>query len=171
MAATGREVELRDSADAVWRVLEDLVLVSGAVDRRAEEGVQLPAAPIGEHDIAEVRVRALLSVAGTLHRQGLGESESLFGRALAVAEESFGSVHPTVAAVLRVRAAFLVAEGRVVEATSLYRRALAVLRATVGADHPDVASTLHDLALICDMEGRTEEARLLWAEARTALRP
>ena len=170
MATARREVEERDTSGVVHRVLEDLVLLSGALDHRGEDAVALPADPVSDDDVAGVRVRALLGVAGTMHRRSLGECEPLFARALTVAEESFGAVHPTVATVLRERAAFLVSEGRVAEATSLYRRALAVLRETVGPDHPDVASTLHDLALICEGEGRTEEARLLWAEARTALR-
>jgi len=151
-------------------VLEDLVFVSRALDQRPEDTVSVPSGPLGGGDVADVRTRALLAAAVRAHRLAVGDAEALFARALAVAEDGLGPVHPTVAAVLRERAAYLVAEGRAVEATSLYRRAVTVLRATVGADHPDVAATLHDLALICDVEGRTEEARSLWAEARTALR-
>ncbi len=170
MGFEGQEVELRDGLSGVRPVLEDLVLVSRALDRRPEDTVVVPSGPLGDEDVVEVRARTLLAAAVRAHRLGVGDAEAIFARALAVAEEGLGPVHPTVAAVLRERAAYLVAEGRAVEATSLYRRAVTVLRATVGADHPDVASTLHDLALICDVEGRTEEARSLWAEARTALR-
>jgi len=136
MAAARREIEEQHASGVVHRVLEDLVLLSGALDR-GDDAVALPAHPASDAEVAGVRVRALLGVAGTMHRRNLGECEPLFARALTVAEESFGAVHPTVATVLRERAAFLVSEGRVAEATALYRRALAVLRETVGSDHPD----------------------------------
>jgi len=170
MGFDGQDVALEDGPDDLRPLLEDLVFVSRALDQRPDSAISVASGPLRAEDVAEVRARALLAAAVRAHRLAIGDAEALFARALQVAEGELGPVHPTVAAVLRERAAYLVAEGRAMEATSLYRRAVTVLRATVGPDHPDVASALHDLALICDGEGRTEEARSLWAEARTALR-
>jgi Flp pilus assembly protein TadD len=170
MAIDGQEVELGEGPCGLRPLLEDLAVLSRALDQRPDDTISVPSGALRSEDVADLRTRAILAAAVGAYRLAVGDAEALFARALAVAEDGLGPVHPTVAAVLRERAAYLAAEGRAVEATALYRRAVTVLRATVGPDHPDVASTLHDLALLCDVEGRTDEARSLWAEARTALR-
>jgi len=96
---------------------------------------------------------------------GLGrydESETIYRRALAVFEESFGPVHYEVAATLHNLGAVLVAQGNYREAEENYRRALSIKEGLLGKDSPDVALTCANLgSLLIILRRRSESVPLL----------
>jgi tetratricopeptide (TPR) repeat protein len=65
------------------------------------------------------------------------EADSLYRRALAIADASYGPDHPNVATTLNNLASLLQATNRLAEAEPLMRRALAIDEASYGPDHPD----------------------------------
>ncbi len=92
---------------------------------------------------------------------GLGrhdESETIYRRALAVFEESFGPIHCEVAATLHNLAAVLVATGNYQEAEDDYRRALSIKERLLGADSSDVAVTRSNLGSLLTVLGRPSES-------------
>ena len=72
-------------------------------------------------------VRVLVNLAGFYRTMGRhAEAEPLYGRALAMSEESLGLEHPTVAMVLENYAQSLRKTGRAVEADEMETRAKAI---------------------------------------------
>jgi tetratricopeptide (TPR) repeat protein len=93
----------------------------------------------------------------------LSEAEPLYRRALAIAEESYGPDHPTVAIRLNNLAGLLRATNRLSEAEPLYRRALAIGEKSYGPGHPYVAIDLWGLAVLLEATSRRAEAEPLMA--------
>jgi tetratricopeptide (TPR) repeat protein len=98
-------------------------------------------------------------------RGGLREAESLFRRALAVAEAKLGPEHPDTARDLQDLGGLSQALGRPTEAELLLRRALAIAERNSGSDHPDVARILNDLAELFLATNRLDEAEALLRRA------
>jgi tetratricopeptide (TPR) repeat protein len=103
---------------------------------------------------------------------GLGrydESETIYRRALAVFEESFGPVHYEVAATLHNLAAVLCARGYLDEAEQLYRRALAIKEKLLAVGSADAALTRNNLGALLNLTGRPKEAAALLESAMEIL--
>jgi tetratricopeptide (TPR) repeat protein len=98
-----------------------------------------------------------------------GEAESLYRRALAIDEASYGPNHPELAIRLNNFAALLQATNRLSEAEPLYRRALAISEASYGPDHPNVATGLNNLAALLRATNRLSEAEPLYRRALAIL--
>ena len=74
-----------------------------------------------------------------------GEAESLYRRALAIAEKSYGPDHPDIARDLNNLAGLLQDTNRHSEAEPLYRRALAIDEKSYGPDHPNTKTIRENL--------------------------
>ena len=90
------------------------------------------------------------------------EAESLYRRALAIREKSFGLEHPTVASTVSSIGRLMRQRSRFDEAEPLLARALAIRKKTMGADHPRVAITLHEVALLHQAQEHYDEAEPLF---------
>jgi len=100
----------------------------------------------------------LKNLATTYYLQGRhAESEKLFERALANAEEMFGRHYMTVY-LLNDFTPLRIAQGRYDEAEELNQRAVDLARDIHGESHPDLAWTLHLRGLLRSAENRDEEA-------------
>jgi tetratricopeptide (TPR) repeat protein len=84
----------------------------------------------------------------------LGEAESLYRRALAIDEKSYGPEHSRVAIDLNNLASLLQATNRLGEAEPLMRRALAIDEKSYGPEHPNVAIDLNNLARLLQATNR-----------------
>ena len=89
------------------------------------------------------------------------EAESLYRRALAIDEQSYGPQHPEVATRLNNLAALLQATNRLAEAEPLMRRVLAIDEQSFGPEHPAVAIRLYNLAALLQDTNRLTEAEPL----------
>jgi tetratricopeptide (TPR) repeat protein len=103
----------------------------------------------------------LLLWAKALH----AEAEPLYRRTLAIAENSLGLDHPTVAIRLNNLAQLLRGTNRLDEAERLMRRALAIDEKSFGSDHPEVAIDLSNLAGLLLATNRLVEAEPLMRHA------
>lgn len=102
----------------------------------------------------------------------LSEAETLFRRALAIDEASYGEDHPTVAGDLADLGRLMIASCRVEEAEDLLRKALAIDESCFGKDHPMIARRLADLAEVMRIAGRRSDAEeLLQRGTRISLPP
>src|SRR5689334_13831780 len=91
-------------------------------------------------------VRLLTGQADECRAQGqYRQAESLYRRALDVAEAAFGPDHLVVACVLNNLAVLYKYTANFDEAGRLYRRALAITEAKLGPEHPNVATIYHNL--------------------------
>ena len=88
-------------------------------------------------------------------------SESLYRRALAIIEASFGKGHSDVASALNNLAVLLKDTNRLSDAEPLFRRALAIEEANFGKDHPDVSTVLNNLVTLLHATNRLSEAEPL----------
>jgi tetratricopeptide (TPR) repeat protein len=130
----------------------------------AEKGVQEAELRLGSNDPG---------VAGLIDRQATllltiaryEDAETLFRRALAIDEASYGPDHPKMAIDLNNLAGLLKDTNRLAEAEPLIRRALAIDEASYGPDHPDVARDLNILALLLKDTNRLAEAEPLFRRA------
>jgi hypothetical protein len=86
-------------------------------------------------------------------------------RALTIAEQSFGPMHPNVAIHLNNLALLLQATNRLVEAEPLMQRALTIDEQSFGPMHPNVAVRLNNLALLLQDTNRLVEAEPLMRRA------
>ncbi len=93
------------------------------------------------------------------------EAESLYRRALGLAEQSYGDQHPNVASDLANLAVLLWSTNRLAEAERLMRRALAIDEQSYGDQHPNVASDLNNLAQLLQDTNRLAEAEPLMRRA------
>ena len=118
------------------------------------------------HVLEPKATRIMNKLAGWLNnRAEHGEAESLFRRALATTEKSFGPEHPDVARGLNNLALLLSATNRLAEAEPLLRRALAITEKSFGPEHPDVARALNNLAGLLRDTNRLAEAEPLLRRA------
>jgi tetratricopeptide (TPR) repeat protein len=99
------------------------------------------------------------------NRAEYGEAESLFRRALAIDEKSFGPDHPNVARGLNNLASLLRDTNRLAEAEPLYERALAITEKSFGQDHLNVAIGLNNLASLLRDTNRHAEVEPLYRRA------
>ena len=96
--------------------------------------------------VEEAVVRSLRQSADKCRGQGeYRQAESLYKRALALAESNFGPDHIEISVVLNNLAALYKYIGEFDEAERLYRRALAITEAGLGPDHPNIATIYHNL--------------------------
>lgn len=86
------------------------------------------------------------------------EAESLCRQALALREQTVGTNHLDVAAVLLQLGQACRFQGKLSEAEGDYVRARRITETKVGAFHPAVAYSLHGLGLVCMMQDRYREA-------------
>jgi tetratricopeptide (TPR) repeat protein len=117
---------------------------------------------LSQHLLGETDPRTMADAAAyAAILDGLGkydESETIYRRALAVFEKSFGPAHYEVAATLHNLGAVLVAQGNYKEAEEYYRRALAIKESLLDADSPDVALTRSNLGSLLNLFGRYDES-------------
>ena len=83
-------------------------------------------------------------------------------RALALAEQQFGSNHPDVRPSLNNLALLYQAQGRYSDAEPLYRRTVSIMEKAFGPDHSNVGNSLNNLALLYQKQGRYAEAEPLY---------
>jgi len=101
-----------------------------------------------------------------LYEQGrYSEGVEVAKLALKAAEETFGSMHPNVAASLNNLAELYRAQGKYEEAEPLYKRALAIYEKAHGPEHPDVAAVLSNLAVLHYQQGKYAKAEPLYKRA------
>jgi tetratricopeptide (TPR) repeat protein len=86
-------------------------------------------------------------------------------RALAEAEQRFGSDHPEVVRSLDDLAELYRVQGLYAPAEPLYKRSLAIRDKTLGPDHPDVATNINRLAGLYYAMGRYGESEPLYKRA------
>jgi tetratricopeptide (TPR) repeat protein len=106
--------------------------------------------------------------AGTagLLRDGLYVRASQMGeKALKLAEEQYGALHPDLAPLLEDLGTLYRYQARYQEAEQEYDWALALRERTLGPDHPDVAESLRYLASLETDLARYEEARIDYGRA------
>jgi tetratricopeptide (TPR) repeat protein len=102
----------------------------------------------------------------------LPEAETLFQRALAIDEASYGEDHPTVAGDFADLGRLMIAFCREEEAEEFLRKALAIDESFFGNDHPIIARRLADLAEVMRIIGRRSDAeKLLQRGIRISLPP
>src|SRR5207248_494421 len=131
-----------------WPVWKPLAPHADAVARHADAA-----------DIPEPAARLMNQLGVYLARRcQFPQAERLHRRALAIAEDSYGPGHPTVAAALSNLAGLLQDTNRLGEAEPLMHRALAIDERSYGPDHPEVARTLSNLAGLLQDTDRLDEA-------------
>ena len=85
----------------------------------------------------------------SLYRQGSYDRAIVVAKkALQVAEQTFGPIHPSVATSLNNLALLYDTQGQYALAEPLYKRSLAIREKALGPDHPDVAQSLNNLAAL-----------------------
>ena len=83
-------------------------------------------------------------------------------QSLRLAEDTFGSDHPNVAASLNILANLYHAQGQYAQAEPLYKRSLEIREKARGPDHPDVATGLNNLANLYKTQGQYAQAEQLY---------
>jgi CHAT domain-containing protein/Tfp pilus assembly protein PilF len=86
-------------------------------------------------------------------------------RALAIAENAFGTNHPMVATALNNLAAMHEAKGDYAKTEPLLERALAIMVETLGPEHLSVAPVLNNLANVYDKKGGAPKSESLHQRA------
>ncbi|SEK62501.1 tetratricopeptide repeat protein [Pacificibacter marinus] len=146
-------------ARMTWRLAKGQEAVDAHVKIR-----DLTAKEFGEN--SNEYATQLNNLAIVLKAQGqLGEAETLFREAIAIAEKTLGVEHPAYAARLNNLAGVLKEQRQFGEAETLYRKALAIDAKTIGVDHPDYATHLNNLARVLEVQGQFGEAETLYREA------
>ena len=109
----------------------------------------------------------LNSKVAMLYQQGrYAEAAEVAEEALTVAEKTFESNHPDVAATLNNLALLYKAQGKYAEAEPLYKQALKIVEKALGPEHPDVATTCENMAGLYRQIGKEDEAEILETRAR-----
>jgi tetratricopeptide (TPR) repeat protein/predicted Ser/Thr protein kinase len=93
------------------------------------------------------------------------EAADLFGRALAMWEQSLGREHPDVANALNNLGFVLHIQGKYAEAAAHHLRALALREQTIGTANPYRADSLNNLAGALYRQGKHSEAAEHWHRA------
>ncbi|MDC0746228.1 CHAT domain-containing protein [Polyangium mundeleinium] len=86
-------------------------------------------------------------------------------RALAIAEDAFGSHHPMVATTLNNLASLHEAKGDYVKAEPILRRALTIFEETLGPEDHNVATALNNLARVYHSKGDSSKSESLHRRA------
>jgi tetratricopeptide (TPR) repeat protein len=116
--------------------------------------------------IAEPTLKLITRLAGLLAEKAVySDAEPLMRLALAIAEASYGSEHPNVAAALSNLALLLKTTGRLAETEPLMRRALLISEKNYGGNHQMVAICLSNLAEFLGKTNRLAEAEPLMRRA------
>jgi tetratricopeptide (TPR) repeat protein len=138
-----------------WQALDPLAPHARTVTMRADSaGIPNPTGRLMTQVGLLLRTKALHA-----------EAEPLYRRTLAIAENSLGLDHPTVAIRLSNLAQLLQATNRLAEAEPLMRRALAIDKKSFGSVHPSVATDLSNLAALLYATDRLVEAEPLMRRA------
>lgn len=139
--ALQRSANLTDRTVAHADLKQELAVVLGAQDRRAEAQVlhrevletYQASLPAGDPRLAS----AFNNLATHLGYEGrYQEAETMLREALGIVERHHGEEHPKVAHALANLATMVDAQQRHADAQSLYRRALTIARRTMGPQHP-----------------------------------
>jgi tetratricopeptide (TPR) repeat protein len=166
--------------DLRWRQYRQFVAVGlNAMDKRSQRGSQRDsetqrwesaaeqafAAAVGEARLADSTSEYLAWSLGLLgsvyYLQGrLNEAERLYKEALPIYENTFGTEHPNVVAVLYGLGRLHLSQGRFQDAESVLKRSLAILE-KVGPESPEMRIALYTYAEVLRQTGRTAEAREL----------
>lgn len=93
------------------------------------------------------------------------EAEPLYQRALAISEQTLGSLHDDVANCLLGLGGLYYRQGKYAKAEPLYQRALAIREQSWGPAHTKVASCLNALALLYSDQGKYALAEPLFERA------
>ncbi|MCW3058445.1 MAG: hypothetical protein JWQ02_266 [Capsulimonas sp.] len=110
--------------------------------------------------------RLLHDTAHTLYlKEEYTESESLYLRALAMAEQLLGPNHTHIATILNAIAVLYDVQRRCEEAEAMYLRALEIYETSCDPDDPQIAIALSNLAEFCASHRRYEEAQALKGRA------
>ncbi|MDY0169855.1 MAG: tetratricopeptide repeat protein, partial [Thermoguttaceae bacterium] len=132
----------------------------------AEEQLRAAMDEAASLDDTELQASTVNNLASLLHDTNrLAEAEQFMRRSLAIAGQSFGPEHPTVAIVLNNLAQLLHGTNRLAEAEPLMRRALAIDEQSFGPEHPKVAIGLNNLASLLHDTNRLAEAEQLMRRA------
>ncbi len=106
----------------------------------------------------------------SLYRQGSYDRAIVVAKkALQVAEQAFGPIHPSVATSLNNLAALYYTQEQYTQAEPLFKRSLAIREKALGPDHPDVAQSLENMAALYKKSGREMEAETLEKRAAAIL--
>jgi tetratricopeptide (TPR) repeat protein len=125
--------------------------------------LSIPASAEGDL-IAEAK--ALNQQAIALGREArYAEAESLYKRALVIAERALGENSPSIATILSNLADVYEAQHRYAQAEPLHKRAVAIREKALGPNHPDVAMSISELAAMYWRQGRYPEAEPLLKRA------
>ncbi len=93
------------------------------------------------------------------------EAKTLFERALAIDEATFGRDHPEVATNVNNLGEVLHTLGDLPRAKACFERALAIWEANLGANHPNVASAVNNLGLVLQDLGDLPRAKACYERA------
>ena len=115
----------------------------------------------------EINRKALSALAWFLmeRRIDLGEVESRYREALAIAIEIHGTDHAAVAESMNLLARALTARGALDEAEALLKDALSMQRAILGDQHPDVAATVFNVGELLLARGDRDGAESHYRDA------
>ena len=108
-----------------------------------------------------------LSYLGLLYlQQGkYAQAESLYQRALDIAEKVLGPEHPDTAGSLNNLGGVYLQQGKYAQAESLYQRALDIAEKVLGPEHPDTATSLNNLAALYHRQENYAQAEPLYRRA------
>jgi CHAT domain-containing protein/Tfp pilus assembly protein PilF len=113
-----------------------------------------------EHQLYAV---ALSGLAQTYDAQAkYAEAESVYRRALVVAEKTLGPTHTNTAAILTRLAGVQQRQARYADAENTYLRALGIEEKALGATHPDLIVTLNNLGNAYQRQGKYPDAETLY---------
>ncbi|MGD9209610.1 MAG: tetratricopeptide repeat protein, partial [Desulfobacteraceae bacterium] len=90
------------------------------------------------------------------------EAETLYKRALELAEEISGKDHPETLLSMNSLAIFCQTQGRYDEAEALYKKIVDLSKKTFGQDHPDTRTAMNNLAALYQSQGRHKEGKALY---------
>jgi tetratricopeptide (TPR) repeat protein len=122
---------------------------------------------IQQHHLQMPQAADLLDRAGIYLREHASYSvaESLFQRALAIAEQQLGSQHLQAASSLNNLGLLYWRQGKHEQAKPLYQRALHIREQVLGPHHPQLAPPLSNLGLLYYEQGKHEQAEPLLQRA------
>jgi tetratricopeptide (TPR) repeat protein/transcriptional regulator with XRE-family HTH domain len=131
------------------------------------EQVQACDGLIQQHHLQMPQAAELLDRAGIYLREHASYSvaESLFQRALAIAEQQLGSQHLQAASPLSNLGLLYWHQGRYELAEPLYQRALHIREQALGPHHPQLAFSLNNLGILYNEQGKYELAEPLLQRA------
>jgi tetratricopeptide (TPR) repeat protein len=101
------------------------------------------------------------------YRAELGEAKTLFERALAIDEATFGKDHPNVATDVNNLGLVLRDLGDLPRAKECFERAISIWETNLGADHPQVATGVNNLGSVLRDLGDLTRAKECFGRALT----